>query len=51
LRGIHAILEEAANDTPEGFGKRLVDAVQRHAIGGPQYDDITLLCFGRPHNQ
>jgi serine phosphatase RsbU (regulator of sigma subunit) len=48
LKGIHSILEQAANDTAGAFGQRLVSAVQRHATGGPQYDDITLLCFGRP---
>jgi sigma-B regulation protein RsbU (phosphoserine phosphatase) len=48
LKGIHSILEQAANDSAGAFGQRLVSAVQRHATGGPQYDDITLLCFGRP---
>jgi serine phosphatase RsbU (regulator of sigma subunit) len=47
-KGIHAILEHGAPMTPRSFGERLVDAVQRHALGGPQHDDITLVCFGRP---
>ena len=28
-------------------GARLVKAVQRHAAGHPQSDDIALVCFGR----
>ena len=47
-KGIHAILEQGIPDSPRVFGERLVQAMQRHAAGGPQYDDITLLCFGRP---
>jgi phosphoserine phosphatase RsbU/P len=48
LKGIQAVLEQAVPDSPRAWGERLVQAVQRHAVGGPQYDDITLLCFGRP---
>ena len=48
LKGIHAILDLGSPDSPRIFGERLVRAVQKHATGGPQYDDITLLCFGRP---
>jgi serine phosphatase RsbU (regulator of sigma subunit) len=48
MKGIHSILEQAGSDTPNALGQRLVEAVQRHALGGPQYDDITLICFGRP---
>jgi serine phosphatase RsbU (regulator of sigma subunit)/pSer/pThr/pTyr-binding forkhead associated (FHA) protein len=48
MKGIHQILEKDAPDTPNALGQRLVNAVQRHARGGPQYDDITLICFGRP---
>jgi serine phosphatase RsbU (regulator of sigma subunit) len=47
LKGIHAILEKAGPDSPCALGKRLEEAVQAHAKGGPQYDDITLICFGR----
>jgi serine phosphatase RsbU (regulator of sigma subunit) len=32
---------------PNELGKRLVDAVARHAAGRAQHDDITLVCFGR----
>jgi serine phosphatase RsbU (regulator of sigma subunit) len=48
MKGIHGILEKEGLDTPAALGQRLVEAVQRHASGGPQYDDITLICFGRP---
>ncbi|MBI1832217.1 MAG: SpoIIE family protein phosphatase [Planctomycetes bacterium] len=48
MKGIHAILEQDPADSPCALGARLVDAVQNHARGGPQYDDITLVCFGRP---
>ena len=33
--------------TPGLAGRRLVDAVQAHAAGRPQFDDIALVCFGR----
>ena len=48
MKGNYQILEKDAPDRPQALGQRLVDAVQRHARGGPQYDDITLICFGRP---
>jgi sigma-B regulation protein RsbU (phosphoserine phosphatase) len=48
MTGIYGILEQDAPDTPRALGQRLVEAVQRHAQSGPQHDDITLLCFGRP---
>ena len=32
---------------PQAVGDRLVKAVQRHAAGHPQSDDIALVCFGR----
>jgi len=48
MKGIHAILEKDKPDNPCAIGSRLVEAVQNHARGGPQYDDITLVCFGRP---
>jgi phosphoserine phosphatase RsbU/P len=47
MKGIHAILQPNTPDTPRALGERLVRAIQRHAKSGPQYDDITLLCFGR----
>jgi serine phosphatase RsbU (regulator of sigma subunit) len=29
------------------MGERILHAVKEHAAGCDQYDDITLLCFGR----
>ncbi len=45
--GIHAALNESGDDTPQALGDRVVQAVLRHATGRAQYDDITLVCFGR----
>ncbi len=50
MKGIHQILEQAGADTPNALGERIVRAIKRHSRGGPQYDDITLICFGRPAN-
>ncbi len=47
-KGLLSLLEQATPSSPTSLGERIVQAVQRHALGGPQYDDITLLCFGRP---
>ncbi len=33
--------------TPKAIGDRLVQAVKQHALGCKQYDDITVVCFGR----
>lgn len=32
--------------TPKIIGKAITDAVRKHAEGTPQFDDITLVCFG-----
>lgn len=47
-KGIHRIIEQHAPETPRALGERLVQAVQQHAAGASQADDITLVCFGRP---
>ena len=47
-KGLLALLEQGAPTSPRALGERIVQAIQRHALGGPQYDDITLVCFGRP---
>ena len=31
----------------ESVGEAIRDAVEAHAAGRPQFDDITILCFGR----
>ncbi len=47
LSGIHAALTGPGDDTPKALGERIIQAVLRHATGRAQYDDITLVCFGR----
>ncbi len=46
-KGLMGLLENAP-DSPRSLGQKIVEAVQRHALGGTQRDDITLVCFGRP---
>jgi len=44
--GVHAaLLNGPAN--PQAMGERLIQAVRQHALGCKQYDDITVVCFGR----
>jgi serine phosphatase RsbU (regulator of sigma subunit) len=41
---------EALHDkdlSPRAMGQHLIRAVEQHAAGCSQYDDITLVCFGR----
>jgi serine phosphatase RsbU (regulator of sigma subunit)/pSer/pThr/pTyr-binding forkhead associated (FHA) protein len=45
-KGIEAALRQAGPSVPE-VSRRVLDAVNRHAAGGSQSDDITLVCFGR----
>ena len=43
-------LEQAVAAAPAGavaVGTSVMEAVRRHVGGQPQFDDITLLCFGR----
>lgn len=47
-KGLLNLFEEGVPNSPCAFGEKIVQAIERHALGGPQYDDITLLCFGRP---
>lgn len=35
---------------PREAGERLIKAVKLHSAGCPQYDDITVVCFGRASN-
>jgi serine phosphatase RsbU (regulator of sigma subunit) len=42
-----AVQADTAACRPQAVGDRLVKAVQRHAAGHPQSDDIALVCFGR----
>jgi serine phosphatase RsbU (regulator of sigma subunit) len=45
-QGLHGALANSRL-APRELGQRLIDAVQRHAAGCDQLDDITLVCFGR----
>ena len=45
-QGLCTVLERAS-DHPQELGERILQAVKKHAAGCSQYDDITLVCFGR----
>lgn len=49
--GIHRALQaahtQATDGRPHGVGDRVIRAMQRHANGRAQFDDIALVCFGR----
>jgi sigma-B regulation protein RsbU (phosphoserine phosphatase) len=45
-RRIRSVLQAGAA-RPRVLGERILSAVRDHAAGRPQYDDITLVCFGR----
>jgi serine phosphatase RsbU (regulator of sigma subunit)/pSer/pThr/pTyr-binding forkhead associated (FHA) protein len=44
--GAHAALLRGPSG-PKAMGERLIQAVRQHALGCKQYDDITVVCFGR----
>jgi serine phosphatase RsbU (regulator of sigma subunit) len=46
-QGIYASLNQGGPFTAETLGQRIVKGVEAHASGHRQYDDITLLSFGR----
>lgn len=46
IEGVHAALLKGPAG-PRAMGERLIHAVQQHALGCKQYDDITVVCFGR----
>jgi phosphoserine phosphatase RsbU/P len=45
-KGLRAVLQRA-HARPREMGERILQAVLDHAVGASQYDDITLVCFGR----
>ena len=47
LAGVHASVRSGGPYTPQSLGERVVKAVEQHAAGHSQYDDITLVSFGR----
>lgn len=50
MDGVYAVSDDpeiTLSPRPQVIGKRLAMAVQKHAAGAPQSDDIALVCFGR----
>jgi serine phosphatase RsbU (regulator of sigma subunit)/pSer/pThr/pTyr-binding forkhead associated (FHA) protein len=47
IQGIYTTLRGGGPYTPRSLGERLVKAVEHYAAGHSQYDDITLVAFGR----
>jgi serine phosphatase RsbU (regulator of sigma subunit) len=47
IKGIHDTLQQAAPCSPRSLVERLALAVESHAAGRDQHDDITLVCLGR----
>jgi serine phosphatase RsbU (regulator of sigma subunit)/pSer/pThr/pTyr-binding forkhead associated (FHA) protein len=46
-QGIYTTLRAGGPYTPQLLGERLVKVVEHHSAGRSQYDDITLVSFGR----
>ena len=46
-QGILSCLRSAGPYTPQTLGERVVKAVEQYTVGHSQYDDITIVCFGR----
>jgi serine phosphatase RsbU (regulator of sigma subunit) len=49
VKGIYKALRGGGPYSPRSSGEQLVKAVEQHAVGQSQYDDITLVAFGRLH--
>jgi phosphoserine phosphatase RsbU/P len=47
VEGVLRVLRAGQFSSPEGLGRQLIKAIDQHATGRSQYDDITLVCFGR----
>jgi sigma-B regulation protein RsbU (phosphoserine phosphatase) len=47
ISGVHNSLQGGGPYSPQALGERVIKAVEQHAAGHSQYDDITLVCFGR----
>jgi sigma-B regulation protein RsbU (phosphoserine phosphatase) len=47
VQGIRTIIGGTEPITPQSLGQRLVKAVESHSAGRSQYDDLTLITFGR----
>jgi serine phosphatase RsbU (regulator of sigma subunit) len=44
---IAGLVDKGYPYSPGGLGRKVVSAVGEHMAGAPQFDDITLVCFGR----
>lgn len=44
--GLRAIMRDGSC-RPRELGERILQGVEKHVAGGSQFDDITLVCFGR----
>jgi phosphoserine phosphatase RsbU/P len=47
VEGVLRVLRAGQFSSPEGLGRQLIKAIDQHATGRSQHDDITLVCFGR----
>jgi serine phosphatase RsbU (regulator of sigma subunit) len=47
VAGIYSSIRSGGPYSPQSLGERVVKAVEQHAAGHSQYDDITLVSFGR----
>src|SRR5207237_1046724 len=45
--GVLKVLQQGGFTSAEGLGRSVIKAIEKHATGRSQYDDITLVCFGR----
>jgi serine phosphatase RsbU (regulator of sigma subunit) len=48
MKGIYNVFETEAPNSPKAMGECLVNSVTNYVKDGVQYDDIALVCFGRP---
>lgn len=47
VEGVRRIIEAAREAGPHELGEQLLRAIDQHAAGCRQFDDTTLVCFGR----
>jgi serine phosphatase RsbU (regulator of sigma subunit) len=47
VEGVLNVLRRGGFSSAEGLGRKVIQAIDQHATGRSQYDDITLVCFGR----
>ena len=47
VEGVLRVLRQGPFPSPADVGRQVIKAIERHATGRSQHDDITLVCFGR----